>query len=459
MTHQPFEYAPKSAETSPVVFEKQEFLTAVFPPALRTEINNIYARGYAVSVGETEDTAYESIDKITEVFTDLQDKGVQFSEGSKRFALGSSALASALEYTPVPQFNAVRRRIKAQREALRHDLLYGLEDVQGMPWHDQNGKALALGTIVDAHELRAVGETSGTFDTVSGRLADSLTADFSFSSEAVSGNIAGKHLRDAVFDTKNTFSRGKSANRVQASVERDIARLDAFTSAPVHAGFKDIVAYCTDSLGIRSRKEEVRKEINRHVDASDKEAFLMMSVGCGTAQPMLEVMQDLYAKGRQSKLILIDQDPIALAAASELAAQMGLEDAIEIHCNQLFVGSGRSTRVMDIQDVLQGRELDVCEDSGLREYFPDAMYEDLTRQAWDALAEDGLMTTGNMNKNRPQPEFLHGLMGWPIQVRMRHIQDITRLHKKAGIPPSSSRLRVTQDGVYTLCFSSKKPLS
>ena len=66
------------------------------------------------------------------------------------------------------------------------------------------------------------------------------------------------------------------------------------------------------------------------------------------------------------------------------------------------------------------------------------------------------MTTGNMNKNRPQAEFLHGLMGWPLKVRMRHIKDITRLHAQAGIPKDASRLRVTQDGVYTMCFSIKE---
>ena len=235
----------------------------------------------------------------------------------------------------------------------------------------------------------------------------------------------------------------------------ELDKLELFNEAHIQPGFKDIVQYCTDSLGIRSRKEEVHKEINRHVDASGEDSFLMMSVGCGTALPMLEVMHDLKTKGKTAKMILVDQDPIALAAAAELARQLGLEDSIEIHCNQLFVRDGNKTRMMDLQEVLQGRELDVCEDSGLREYFPDAMYEDLTRQAWSALADGGLMTTGNMNKNRPQADFLHGLMGWPIKVRMRNIRDVTRLHAKAGVPAEKSRLRVTQDGVYTLCFSTK----
>ena len=147
---------------------------------------------------------------------------------------------------------------------------------------------------------------------------------------------------------------------------------------------------------------------------------------------------------------------MALAAAEQLAGQMGLEDSIEIHRKQLFVGRGAKTRVMDIQEVLQDRELDVCEDSGLREYFPDNLYLDLARQSWNALAPGGMVTTGNMNKNRPQQEFLHGLMGWPIPVRMRNIKELARLHQSAGIPRQATSFKVTQEGVYTLCASIKK---
>ena len=64
---------------------------------------------------------------------------------------------------------------------------------------------------------------------------------------------------------------------------------------------------------------------------------------------------DVYK--RQVRLILIDQDPIALAAAEQFAIQMGLENDIEIHCKQLFKGNGRKTRVLNIdEEVLHGRK-------------------------------------------------------------------------------------------------------
>lgn len=457
MTYSPIDKAEPSFDQFPEQPEKESTLAFLFPKTLLNEIAEVDSAGYDITIGDTYDKAYDTPEGIFRVRDQLELSSYLFEEDSRRAAFGSSALALAAEHLPLQSAMAkkVRRRIRMVREDSRARHLFNRADVQAMPWHEQGGKALALGTIIDAHDLRVYGESHGLYETMSGRFGGAITGDYEFPETGVSPNLAGKYLWEAAHDVAEDFRGNKSAVSAQKYAAAELDKLELFNEALIQPGFKDIVQYCTDSLGIRSRKEEVHKEINRHVDASGKDSFLMMSVGCGTALPMLEVMHDLKTKGKTAKMILVDQDPIALAAAAELARQLGLEDSIEIHCNQLFVREANKTRMMDLQEVLQGRELDVCEDSGLREYFPDAMYEDLTRQAWNALADGGLMTTGNMNKNRPQAHFLHGLMGWPIKVRMRNIRDVTRLHAKAGVPAEKSRLRVTQEGVYTLCFSTK----
>ena len=60
------------------------------------------------------------------------------------------------------------------------------------------------------------------------------------------------------------------------------------------------------------------------------------------------------------------------------------------------------------------------------------------------------MITGNMNVNRPQKEFLHGLMGWVPKVRMRSIKEGFKLLQKSGIPKGSIAATVTASGVYTV---------
>jgi hypothetical protein len=74
----------------------------------------------------------------------------------------------------------------------------------------------------------------------------------------------------------------------------------------------------------------------------------------------------------------------------------------------------------------------------------------LTRESLKFLRTGGLMITGNMNVNRPQKEFLHGLMGWVPKVRMRSIKEGFKLLQKSGIPKESIKATVTASGVYTV---------
>ena len=435
---------------------KQDVLSWMVPSELKREVQQVASTGYEISFGDSDDRAYEDPSAIEMTYEMLKEKGEVYSREMGRFDVGMQAALTTVRFGAPAESarNWAKRRLQkreANAEELRSELLYDLLDVQAQPWHLQGGKALALGTIVDAHDLQVHNGDGGIYSRMSGRLTEEIL-EHRFDSNA--GWLAGLDIRDAVVEANKKFKRMDQAKATE-KMEGEMDSLADFVSAPVRPGFKDIVVNCTDSLGIRSRKEEVRNEINNFVDAADKQSFTMMSVGCGTALPMLEVVEDLRRKNKNVKLILLDQDPIALAAAEQFARQMGLEECLEIHCEQLFHGQGRKTRLLELEDILKGRKLDVCEDSGLREYFPNFLYKDLTSQIWNSLADDGIMTTGNMNKNRPQPEFLHGLMGWPIPVQMRKVKDIAKLHSEAGVPKEASRLKITQDGVYTLCFSSK----
>lgn len=446
---------PEAIDT---IRRQNALLAEIVPPEISHEIDDLRAEGYDVTVGCTPEAAYENPDGVREVFEMLDQGGEEFARNMGRFDLGYKAVMTRVRFAAPLKMarNWAKERLmrrNAFAETQRSRILYDRVNIQGQPWHDQNGKALALGTIVDAHDLSVVGRRDGRFPTMSGRL-EMDTENFRFSEE--SGWLNGMTIEEAIVASSQRFKKS-SVEKAHIEADEELSKLNEFLTAPVMPGFKEVVANCTDSLGIRSRKEEVRQEINRYADTRDDDSeMLMMSVGCGTALPILEVMKDLRDKGRETHMILVDQDPIALAAAIHYAEQMGLKDNVEVHCEQLFVGKGRKTKVFDLQNILRGRELDVCEDSGLREYFPDFLYKDLTTQAWNALRTGGIMTTGNMNMHRPQPEFLHGLMGWPIDVTMRKMSKIAKLHRDSGVPRQATRFRVTQDGVYTLAFSIKQ---
>lgn len=418
---------------------------------LKTEIYDAICDGYEVSLGCTEDEAYLKPNKINDMFETLDTLGCVFLDRREDIVskeLGRVSLFGANK----SELRKIYVRKEYDIEKIREELLF---DETKMPWHKQRGCALALQTIADAHDLITCdsSDNDGLYLTMNGRLPY-YNGDYVFNDD--DGSLKGLNLRDAIIQSRQRFY-GESFDDSSNKADESLVDLDSFFHAPATKDFKDIVAYCYDSLGIRSRKQEVCMAVSEHVDKilknnPDKDNLNLLSVGCGTAHAILEVASNIQKRGIKPNIILLDQDPIALAAAKNLANQMGLSDYLEVHCERLFDQKGQP---LDMIEILKGRKIDVAEDTGLREYLPDKIYCNLTNAIWNHLSPDGIITTGNMNANRPQPEFLHGLMGWYPNVIMRNIKDGFRLHEKSGIPKGSTTARVTRDGVYTLFFSCK----
>lgn len=434
---------------------KHDLLATLVPPAALHELAELRSQGVDVARSTTDDPAYDRPLAIRDVFVDLEHRSRSFDEASTGTAARLAAGAAQHSVGAIRSWG--RRstlRHRARADDVRRRLLYDLPEVQGGPWLRQAGRAASLVTVVDALDL-ATTTSGGAHPRMSGRLDEALL-DLTFGAQT--GWLEGRPLVDAVIESAIRF-RGHTPDHARSSAATTMTALADFVTAPPKPGFQQVVGFCVDALGIRSRKEEVRREIHRHAQETDADDLLLLSIGCGTALPMLEALESLHAVGRRGRLVLVDQDPVALASAQLLASQLGLTDAIEIHCRPLFVGRGRRTRLLDLDTVLTGRRVDVCEDSGLREYFPDRLYVELATKAWQATKPGGLVTTGNMNTNRPQAQALHGLLGWPIPVRMRTISQVRALHLRAGIPADLLRLRLTQEGVYTLCFMTRPPES
>ena len=418
---------------------------------LSREINDARVRGYNIEVYPTEDQAYNNPESIAEVYSYLRTSDIILAEKKKEVMI--SHLGS-LGYNPFKRAMRKEKAVYKALEPLREELLFGDAETNSMPWHRQRGRAAALLTIAQAHELETP-SSSGLYPTMSGMLDSSVIAHRFRSGD---NGLANMTLLESVIYAETAYG-GRSLVDAESIAKRRVAELEEFTTAPSSEEFKRVVQYCSDSLGIRARKEVVSDTHLSHVDylaeqGLEPKDMLVMSFGSGTALPMLEMMLAVREKyGAAPKIILIDQDPLALAAASQLAEKTGLEDNIEIHCVRLFSKYGSP---VGLKEILAGRDLHIGEDSGLREYLPDNIYKKLTNETWSNLAPGGLMTTGNMNKNRPQAEFLHGMMGWQPQVQMREIQDNFDLHEAVGVPKDAMTGRATQEGLYTMVASLKK---
>lgn len=418
--------------------------------ALREEIINLRREGCRVKIGEKTDPAYNNPDKIHDIYNYLEQGDAKLKEVRKYFIhknLATAAIANVLDKTPFVKMGKWGEKIDSYLEVFRDKLLYGKDQTDSQPWHNQRGSALTFLTISEAYKLRVSGKngkilSKGEYSSMSGPLDKSVLDE----------KINGLSLTEVMIQDK--INNGVDKAMAIEEVEKRISEVREFIQAPVTEEFSNIIRHCADSLGIRERVEtvnglsidhlkKVTEKENRSIDD-----MLVMSFGCGTGLATLKMLKKLKDEtGEAPTVILLDQDPLSLAAAQSLAKKWNLEDKIEVHCERLFSKLGKP---LSLEGVLGNRKLDIAEDSGLREYLPDGVYRQLTRESLKFLRTGGLMITGNMNVNRPQKEFLHGLMGWVPKVRMRSIKEGFKLLQKSGIPKESIEATVTASGVYTV---------
>ena len=432
------------------ITEAGDFLNGIDHEAngkLNKEIEDLRSEGCRVKIGEKTDSAYNNPDGIKDTYNYLKRGDAELKEVRKNFIhknLATAAIANVLDKTPFVKMGKWGEKIDSYLELFRDKLLYGKDQTDSQPWHNQRGSALTFLTISEAYRLRVSGEilSKGGYPSMSGPLDKSVFDE----------KINGLPLTEVMIQDK--INNGVDKATAIEEVEKRIGEVREFIQAPVTEKFSNVIRHCADSLGIRERVEtvnglsidhlkKVAEKENRSIDD-----MLVMSFGCGTGLATLKMLKKLKDEtGEAPTVILLDQDPLSLAAAQSLAKKWNLEDKIEVHCERLFSKLGKP---LSLEGVLGDRKLDIAEDSGLREYLPDGVYKQLTRESLKFLRTGGLMITGNMNVNRPQKEFLHGLMGWVPKVRMRSIKEGFKLLQKSGIPKESIEATVTASGVYTV---------
>ena len=435
------------------IAEAGDFLNGVDHEAnekLSKEIADLRNEDCRVKIGEKTDPAYNNPDKIQNVYNYLEQGGEKLKDVREdiiHINLAAVALASVLEKIPFVRENKWSNIVDAYLEIFRDKFLYGKDQTDSQPWHNQRGSALTFLTISEAYKLRVSGKngkilSKGEYSSMSGPLDKSVLDE----------KINGLSLTEFMIQDK--INNGVDKATAIEEVEKRISEVREFIQAPVTEKFSDVIRHCADSLGIRERVEtvnglsidhlkKVAEKENRSIDD-----MLVMSFGCGTGLATLKMLKKLKDEtGEAPTVILLDQDPLSLAAAQSLAKKWNLEDKIEVHCERLFSKLGKP---LSLEGVLGDRKLDIAEDSGLREYLPNGVYKQLTRESLKFLRTGGLMITGNMNVNRPQKEFLHGLMGWVPKVTMRSIKKGFELLQKSGISKESIEATVTASGVYTV---------
>ena len=423
--------------------------------ALSEEITRAHENGVNVTVGERSDLAYQSPEKIIEIFEKLRaaDEAVERAR-----ALNLGIGAQKLNYITSGQSPRQSWEEFVNNswpvENARREHLYGREHTDAEAWWRQGGSALALATIVQAYDLAERGNNDG-YPTMSGSIDRAITTHYFDDSLP---ELSGLSLESAVAATAQNYGlvRGLRPLNQEERAEKaskKMAQLDSFVQATSTSEFLDVIRYCQDGIGIRERMTTVNDRIMEHLSQDyQSNSPVIVSLGCGTAIPILDLMRRLHEQDKSPRLIAIDQDPIALAVAQKEAQRLGLSDAVELHYEPLFSKTGRPA---DFSRHLQGRIPEVIENSGLREYVPDIAYHRLMKSVYNKLGSGGLAVNCSTNENRPHEGFLYGAMGWPVRIRCCGIEDMAKTLEKGGFVPAFTDAEVVASGVYTCYFSQK----
>lgn len=194
-----------------------------------------------------------------------------------------------------------------------------------------------------------------------------------------------------------------------------------------------------DGIALRARAAVFAEQV-RTTAAQVGGPMHLLSLGCGAAVPVIDALATLEDESEVTRdLVLVDLDPLALAFATELAADAGLTDRVTIVNDNIVRACRRLPREhCHLIDML-----------GVWEYGSDRACESLIRSALACLAPGGSIVVSNMLSGRPQLHFNQRGVGWPAVVP-RSIDCMVDIALSSGVAPDDLDVIVTEDGVYAV---------
>lgn len=248
----------------------------------------------------------------------------------------------------------------------------------------------------------------------------------------------------------------------------------AYVSSPETAAH---LRHVDDAVGIRDRATAMRWLAEQHLSNIEKDQTVSwLSLACGTAEPSIVAAKDIMNKtGGKVDLHVLDYDAEALATVSLVATEQQYKGKVTVHQGDLL--NPNYPDIIREQSSIQ--QYDIVENLGFEEYLPQAgdsigafkkmegllpEASEFTRKAWELVAPGGMLISGNMILNRPQLDFVFGIVAWPI-INARQEEEILRVYERAGIlDDSSAELKMfqvvnvdTDTAVYNIVTVTKKP--
>jgi hypothetical protein len=214
---------------------------------------------------------------------------------------------------------------------------------------------------------------------------------------------------------------------------------------------------CVEAVNIRGRAVVMSEKVVEYVEQhpEKREYLRWMSVACGTALPAMQGA--IRAEVKTSDLSLLDLDKDAMDSTMALAAEIHYSGSISQRRLNIF----NPKRMAALREELTAGDVDMRPDvvdaMGIFEYTGEELGVDpveFLRSVWGLLKPGGRLIFGQMDKNRPVPNFTMGGIQWPY-VSMRSPAEVMKMMKEAGIPLDRVTLTMQENGVYMVLTGDK----
>ena len=175
-----------------------------------------------------------------------------------------------------------------------------------------------------------------------------------------------------------------------------------------------------NAQAVRNRFKLVKQELRRAIlKFSNYEEVRLISLACGSAQAVIELIAELKLKRIIVRVILIDIDQSALDHAKDLGRQHGVSDQIEMV----------KASVSQVIKVSRNFRPQIIEMLGLLDYIPQEKAIRLAAKIRESLDSNGVFLTGNIASN-PERHFLDWVINW--QMIYREPADLVEIANRAG---------------------------
>lgn len=154
---------------------------------------------------------------------------------------------------------------------------------------------------------------------------------------------------------------------------------------------------------LKLAKQEVRKAILKF---SDQGEIRIMSLACGSAQGIIEIIAEFKKSGITVRAMLVDIDQSALDYAKQLAETYGVGDRVEVLKNNVF----------KVKRIASGFKPHIIEMLGLLDYLDQNKAVRLATLISESLENGGVFLTCNIRPNFEQ-HFLKWVINWPMIYR------------------------------------------